>query len=150
LQIPGQPLVGCFDPVQREIALVKNPLPARHYPWGNEPDPNCANYWDTEIGNTSSVGCFPTGASPYGCEEMSGNVWEWTRSLWGNYPYPEEGPKCRAREDLSVKGRRVLRGGSFNGSPRRVRCAARYHGGPDLRDDGFGFRVVVSPFSSGR
>jgi formylglycine-generating enzyme required for sulfatase activity len=150
LQIPGQPLVGCFDPLQREIALVKNSLPARRYPWGNEPDSNCANYRDTEIGNTSSVGCFPAGASPYGCEEMSGNVWEWTRSLWGDYPYPEEGPKRLTREDLAAESERVLRGGSFFNDPRRVRCAYRFHLVPGRRNLDFGFRVVVSPFFSGR
>jgi formylglycine-generating enzyme required for sulfatase activity len=47
--------------------------------------PEQANYRDSKIGATSGVGCFRGGRSPYGCEEMLGNVWEWTRSRYGRY-----------------------------------------------------------------
>ena len=91
----------------------------RIYPWGNTFDSNRANVDETGIGTTSAVGCFPDGASPYGILDLSGNVWEWTRSLWGRdfdkpeyrYPYqPNDG-----REDLNASNdvRRVLRGGGF-------------------------------------
>ena len=84
--------------------------------------------------------------SPYGNEEMSGNVWEWTRSIYESYPYPEQGEKRQQREDLKAEGRRVLRGGSFGTDQSYVRCAARRDAAPDARGDDGGFRIVLSPF----
>ena len=87
----------------------------RIYPWGSEPDPNRANYADTGINTTSAVGCFPGGASPYMIEDLSGNVLEWTRSLWGEYPYPTDENVQAQRENLDAGSdvARVLRGGAF-------------------------------------
>jgi formylglycine-generating enzyme required for sulfatase activity len=90
------------------------------------------------------VGCFPGGASPYGFEELSGNVFEWTRSLYGDYPYEP----VAAREDLEASSEvlRVLRGGScFNGA-RVARCAVRLRRVPGNRPSFIGFRVAVLPF----
>lgn len=127
------------------------------YPWGDLPDPQKANISKTGLDTTTAVGCFSGGTSIYGCEEMAGNVWEWTRSLWGedwrtptfNYPYnPSDG-----REDFNASDeiRRVLRGGAFRDSARDARCAARGHGNRGSRGgiDG-GIRVVASPFFSDR
>jgi formylglycine-generating enzyme required for sulfatase activity len=121
------------------------------YPWGDEPDSNLANYADTGIGSTSAVGCFPGGGSPYGVEELSGNVLEWTRSLWGGYPYPKGEEAQRRRESLGATREepRVLRGGAFLNSGWFVRCAFRHRHDPDHRHDLIGFRVVLSPFFSG-
>ncbi|QTA82797.1 Sulfatase-modifying factor enzyme domain-containing protein [Desulfonema limicola] len=119
----------------------------RVFPWGNTPDPDCANYMDTKIRTTSPAGCFPKGASPFGCMDMAGNVWEWTRSLWGKdwdkpdfkYPY-----NCKdGREDETDKGDILLivRGGSYFGDSDDVRCATRYKYFPVNWDDLRGFRV---------
>jgi formylglycine-generating enzyme required for sulfatase activity len=84
---------------------------------------------------------------------MAGNVWEWTRSLWGKsgenpdyrYPYrPTDG-----REDLAAgqEERRVLRGGAFLDDLGLVRCACRGRGLPVNSLRVVGFRVVVLPAS---
>lgn len=116
----------------------------RLFPWGDDPDADKANYGETGLSARTAVGCFPGGRSPVGCEDMSGNVWEWTRSLWGSYPYPEPGANRQEREDLLVGGDRVLRGGAFGQGPALVSCAYR-----DFRDSQshyaiVGFRVVLS------
>jgi formylglycine-generating enzyme required for sulfatase activity len=120
----------------------------RDFPWLGRIDSDRVNYGATGIGATSAVGCFPGGASPYGVEEMSGNVWEWTRSGYEKYPYPAEGKALQQREDLAagVSYSRVLRGGSFLDYEDYLRCAARdldYY--PYLRLDNLGFRVCASP-----
>jgi formylglycine-generating enzyme required for sulfatase activity len=82
---------------------------------GGEADPNQANYEDTNLGTTSAVGCFPGGASPYGCLDMSGNTWEWLRT---KYEHPDD-------HDLEGDAPRVLRGGVYYGNEYLVRCAVR-------------------------
>jgi formylglycine-generating enzyme required for sulfatase activity len=118
----------------------------RVYSWGNDPDPDRANYDDTGTETTNAVGCFPGGASPYGVEELSGNVEEWTRSLWGEYPYPSERIARSKREDLQAPARvsRVLRGGAFWFDPQGVRCAARLRSGARVVYGNVGFRVALA------
>ena len=126
--------------------LIENKPSQRIYPWGNDADDECANYsWN--ICNVSAVGCYLTGASLYGCEEMSGNVLEWTRSLFQEYPYPEDLKGRQVREDREQSGTRVLRGGSFIDDRRDARCAYRISNDPDVSNDDVGFRVVLSPLT---
>jgi formylglycine-generating enzyme required for sulfatase activity len=86
---------------------------------------------------------------------MSGNVWEWTCSLYGEvepenkmelitefgYPYVVQDQ----REDLSASENwtRVLRGGSWNSSKKFERCAARAYNLPSIKNDFYGFRVCI-------
>jgi len=75
---------------------------------------------------------------------MAGNVWEWTRSVYKDYPYnPEDG-----REDPRAEDRRVVRGGSFDYNRGGVRCASRGRSSPYYFGWGTGFRVVASPAHS--
>ena len=55
----------------------------RIYPWGNQWDAMRCNSAESGLGKTTSVHAYPQGASPSGLLDMAGNVWEWTRSLWG-------------------------------------------------------------------
>jgi len=126
-----------------------NPFPTRAYPWGESFDADRANF-EAIIGETSAVGCYSTGASPYGCEDLSGNVWEWTRSLWGQdwdkptfgYPYA---PSDARRENLEAGNEvlRVLRGGSWHNNRVFARCAYRSRDRPVSHFGSLGFRVVL-------
>ena len=111
----------------------------RIYPWGDEADSNRANYDDTGIGSTSAVGCFPDGVSPLDVEEMSGNAWEWTRSVFKGYPYEStDGREALTGEDDVT---RVLRGGSFEYPEGSLRAACRLGFNPGNRHLSIGFRV---------
>ena len=144
IEIPRTPTIVRHNVETPYMAsLQPNPYPKRRYPWeSDEPDPNRANFDYTGIGTASAAGCFPGGVSPYGGEDMSGNVWEWTRSIYRDYPYqPEDG-----RENLQAGDDepRVLRGGSFIHDEWLVRCASRGRGDPDSLLDYLGFRVVLA------
>jgi formylglycine-generating enzyme required for sulfatase activity len=114
----------------------------RIYPWGNRWDAErCNTRESSKPGDTTPVGAYPEGASPYGVLDMAGNIWEWTNSLWKPYPYRSDD----GREDPSTWGRRVIRGGSWNYYRRGARCASRYRYSPGPRYYHRGFRVAASP-----
>ncbi len=100
---------------------------ARIYPWGDSFDQNRANTSEGGKGTTTPVGSYPNGASPCGAQEMSGNVWEWTSSLFKPYPYTSSD----GREALSSTDNRAMRGGSWLVGARLARAAfrGRYHPG---------------------
>ncbi|HEX4953386.1 MAG TPA: SUMF1/EgtB/PvdO family nonheme iron enzyme [Thermoanaerobaculia bacterium] len=139
LEVLAEPVVraaGALVGEPAEVELERNPEPARLYPWGSQVGPELANYDATGIGRPSALGCFAAGRSLYGCEELSGNVWEWTGGLWDR--------DSKAAED----GRRVLLGGAFALDQRYMRRAFRFGLNPWVRDNFIGFRVLASPFPS--
>ncbi len=122
-------------PTEFEWEKAARGTDGRLYPYKGKYDTTKANTERT-IGQTSAVGIFPQGASPYGVEEMSGNVWEWCLSNYDN-------PAREARdEDLNTEQSRVLRGGSWGYDSVIARAAYRYYLLPALRLDGVGFRMV--------
>jgi iron(II)-dependent oxidoreductase len=158
LKIPETPVVVSAKEFRahkrgrsRTPDLIPNPSPRRLYPWGDDPDINRANYSDTNIAGTSPVGCFPSGASPYGCSDVSGNVWEWTLSLWGedfrkpSFRYPYDAADGREDVEAADGCHRVLRAGAFIERHPNIRCAYRLGLFPNVRADYVGLRPVIAP-----
>ena len=121
----------------------------RIYPWGNEPPaPEHGNFGGI-IGDTTPVGMYPKGASPYGIQDMAGNVREWLQTQWGpygdmpayGYPYTaDDGREAIAAGEETCRG---MREGSMYSSVRGVRCAYRHANLPSHADNISGFRVAA-------
>jgi len=85
---------------------------------------------------------YPEGATDSGLYDMAGNVFEWTVTGFGDYPYDSK------RNGEQGNGL-VVRGGSCYDLSLRARCAYRYWGDPGDYWCGIGFRVVLSLANAG-
>jgi formylglycine-generating enzyme required for sulfatase activity len=110
----------------------------RIYPWGDEPRPDGANFAGRA---TTPVGSFRCDECAFGLADMSGNVWEWTRSPYLDRPYDSAIDLL----DLEADALWVMRGGSFLDGERNVRAAIRGGADPGVRRPFIGFRLVISP-----
>jgi len=82
------------------------------FPWGNEPPTGKhANLLESFLWGCTEIGSFPDGKSHYGCQQMVGDVWEWTSSEFVGYPGFRSG--FSEYNDKWFTGQKVLRGGSF-------------------------------------
>jgi formylglycine-generating enzyme required for sulfatase activity len=119
---------------------------ARKYPWGDAaPTCSLANFGGTAgcVGDTSAVGSYPAGASPYGAMDMVGNVWEWVAD-WYDSGYYSKSPLQNPTGPASGSSR-LLRGGSWGGSEDDVRSAVRDWFYPSDHWYLWGFRCVSPP-----
>ncbi len=120
----------------------------RNYAWGETYSTANCNSFETHIRGTTPVGVFPQGHTPEGIADLSGNVWEWTTTLWGTrlrnpeFSYPYQADDGRENE-VEASFRRVVRGGSWGNLLNSLRAAYRNYYDPDYRNFNYGFRVVV-------
>lgn len=108
----------------------------RIYPWGDEPRRDRANFLSVA---PTPVGSFDCPECAHGLSDMSGNVWELTRSPYQPYPYDTSDDL----RDLETDALWVMRGGAYNDSDALVRTAVRGGADPGARRPFIGFRLAL-------
>ncbi len=129
-------------PSEAEWEVAATGPQRRRYPWGESPaDRDRANL-DGWYGDVASVDAFADAASPWGCVQMIGNVWEWTASPF--LPYPGFSPDPYAEYSQPWFGvQRSLRGGAWSTRARMLSTRWRNFYLPHRRDIITGFRTCA-------
>jgi formylglycine-generating enzyme required for sulfatase activity len=96
----------------------------RTFPWGEDKaDSTLANF-NMLVGDTSRVGSFPAGASPFGVLDMAGNVAEWVNDFYSS-DYTNAVTLNPTGPTESSSGYRVVRGGSLGDAEINIRVSKR-------------------------
>lgn len=127
------------------------------FPWGNGFVGQNANFSDVNrdwpnsnktindgYANISPIGSYPAGISWVGALDMGGNVWEWTNTLYKDYPYNKTDGRTIDSSNYKILNKISLRGGSFSDSFGSLRSAKRFPGKADNVSFVIGFRCARS------
>jgi formylglycine-generating enzyme required for sulfatase activity len=109
----------------------------RSFPWGDEWDPNKANVKERGLRGTSAVGSFGDGASPYGVEDMIGNVGEWTANWYQPYPGNTTDDPYYGEQFRVTRG-----GGWFDEEPQSTTFSRNAADPTKTANDDLGFRCA--------